>query len=192
MQGVLAFAAMGTVTDIDQLKARHAAEAEELRHERDTLTIAIAEHVEALGGEGNDGDALRDSLGQIERLLAGKDIDAGLNLQGVAGQVEALVWLNQFAGTDNEKTEAMQARLDLYAMPDDSVEELTRLAKDMTEAIAEMAASTEDVPATFLLPGVAKAEAEDIAAVLDEAHPGGFKHEVQAVGTYDEDDNDGQ
>ena len=87
---------------------------EDLVHERDVLLVAIAEHVEELGGEGNDGTALADSLGQIVRLLNGRDVDAGLSLVGVAGQVEALVWLLRNATTcdDMEKAELYFARLD--------------------------------------------------------------------------------
>ena len=99
------------MTDQDQIIEQLRRELEALTHERDALNEAIAEHVEALGGEGNDATALEDSRRQLERLIAGDDLDCGVEFEGIAGQVEALTWLVHFAGTDNAKTEIYHARL---------------------------------------------------------------------------------
>ena len=101
------------MTDQDQIIEQLRRELEAVTHERDALSVSIAEHVEALGGEGNDATALEDSRHQLERLIAGEDLDCGIEHEGIAGQVEALSWLSLFAGTDthNAKTDAYHARL---------------------------------------------------------------------------------
>jgi hypothetical protein len=50
---------------------------------------AVGDVVALLGHEGNDPDDLRDAVGQIERLLAGKDRD--VELTGLAEQLRRLL-----------------------------------------------------------------------------------------------------
>jgi hypothetical protein len=50
---------------------------------------AVGDVVALLGHEGNDPDDLRDAVGQIERLLAGKDRD--VELTGLAEQLRQLL-----------------------------------------------------------------------------------------------------
>ena len=65
------------------------ARVEELEHELAKLREGVADAVLLLSGEsGDDVDALRDATGQIDRLLAGDDVDAGLDLQGFARAIE--------------------------------------------------------------------------------------------------------
>ena len=102
---------MGIVTDHDQeLKARDE-KIEELEHALTALRTAIAEHCEAFGLQSFDASGLYDVRHQIERLLEGKDLDNGIEYPGITGEVEALVWLAQFAGTDGVKTKKYFARL---------------------------------------------------------------------------------
>ena len=89
------------MTDQDQIIEQLRRELEAVTHERDALSVAIAEHVEALGGEGNDATALEDSRHQLERLIAGEDLDCGIEHEGIAGQVEALTWLRSTSARDS-------------------------------------------------------------------------------------------
>ena len=77
-------------TDELELQLRDArARVEELEHELAKLREGVADAVLLLSGEsGDDVDALRDATGQIDRLLAGEDVDAGLDLQGFARAIE--------------------------------------------------------------------------------------------------------
>jgi len=89
------------MTDQDQIIEQLRRELEAVTHERDALSVSIAEHVEALGGEGNDATALEDSRHQLERLIAGEDLDCGIEHEGIAGQVEALSWLRSTEARDS-------------------------------------------------------------------------------------------
>ena len=77
-------------TDELELQLRDArSRVEELEHELAKLREGVADAVLLLSGEsGDDVDALRDATGQIDRLLAGEDVDAGLGLQGFARAIE--------------------------------------------------------------------------------------------------------
>ena len=77
-------------TDELELQLRDArSRVEELEHELAKLREGVAEAVLLLAGErGDDVDALRDATGQIDRLLAGEDVNAGLDLQGFARAIE--------------------------------------------------------------------------------------------------------
>ena len=99
------------VTDhVQEVKALEA-QIELLQHENTQLLVAVREHCEAFGHEANDACGLHDVRNQIERLLAGHDLDNGIDYHGITGEIEALVWLAQFSGTDDEKTEEYFARL---------------------------------------------------------------------------------
>ena len=83
---------MSIITEQSQTIRALESRIEELEQERDDLSNAIAEHVEALGHEGNDASALVDALGKLERLLAERDLDD--DFVGIAAKVQALVWLD--------------------------------------------------------------------------------------------------
>lgn len=102
---------MATVTDHSQELEARDARIEELEHQLTTLQVAIAEHCEAFGLQSFDATGLHDVRHQVERLLAGKDLDCGIEYLGITGEIEALVWLAQYAGTDGEKTKKYFARL---------------------------------------------------------------------------------
>ena len=97
---------------IEQLRQQ----VEALTYERDALLVAIAEHVEALGGEGNDATALEDSRHQLERLIVGDDLDCGIEFEGIAGQVEALSWLVGLVNVADPKAKSYYAKV--RALPD--------------------------------------------------------------------------
>ena len=62
---------------------------EALEYELAKLREGVADAVFLLSGEdSSDDDDLRDATGQIGRLLAGEDVDAGLDLQGFARTIE--------------------------------------------------------------------------------------------------------
>ena len=77
-------------TDELEVQLRDArARIEALEYELAKLREGVADAVLLLSGEsGDDVDALRDATGQIDRLLAGEDVDAGLDLQGFARTIE--------------------------------------------------------------------------------------------------------
>ena len=60
---------------MDNAESELAAEVEALSEKLASLQDVVREVVELLGHEGADADALRDAVGQIERLLDGKDHD---------------------------------------------------------------------------------------------------------------------
>ena len=64
-------------------------ELELIQQQRDVLAIAIAETTEMLGHEGCDAVDLRDAIGQLKRLLNGKDLDD--ELEGLAARIQVLV-----------------------------------------------------------------------------------------------------
>lgn len=73
--------------DIDEALAR----IEALEADNQALREAIAEATEALGHRGCEPVDLRDAVGMLDRVIAGKDTASGLEHQGFAREIEAVV-----------------------------------------------------------------------------------------------------
>jgi len=107
-------------TELQLQNERLARRLEEVTHERDLLAEAIGEATEQLGHSGFTPTDLADAVRGVTRLAEGSDVDCGIEYEGLAAQVEAMVWLLTRKGSvwlltrkgsDGEKTKAFMARL---------------------------------------------------------------------------------